>query len=67
MARECYVASINKKEVATIQLDMLDMRDEMETRPTHSKELEPIQLDEDPRHLVYVRSTLLKEIKHLLI
>ena len=29
------------------------MRDELETRPTPSKELEPGQLDDNLRHLVY--------------
>ena len=43
------------------------MRDELETRPTPSEELELVQLDEEPEHLVYVGSKLSKEIKDLLI
>ena len=67
IARECYMASMRSKEVENIQLDDLDMRDELETRPTPSEELEPVQVDEDPEHLVYVGSKLSKDIKDLLI
>ena len=61
------MVSMRKKEIKIIQLDKLDMRDELEIRPTPLEELEPIQLDDDPEHLVYVGSRLLKEIKDLLI
>ena len=43
--RECYSASMKRKAVGSIYMDELDMRDEMSTRPTPSKELEPVQLD----------------------
>ena len=46
IARECYSASMKQKAIGSIYMDELDIRDEMSTRPTPSKELEPIQLDE---------------------
>ena len=57
MAREFYMASTKKREVENIQLHELDMRDELETRPIPSEELEPIQLGEDLGHLVYIWCT----------
>ena len=48
VARECYSASMKQKTVDNIYMDELDMRDEVSTRPTPSKELEPIQLDDQP-------------------
>ena len=56
MARECYSASMKQKAVRSIYVDELDMRDEVNTRPEPSKELEPIQLDYHPKHLAYVGS-----------
>ena len=46
VARECYSASMKQKAVGSIYMDELDMRDEVSIRPTPSKELEPIQLDD---------------------
>ena len=43
------------------------MRGEMTTRPTPYEELKPVQLDEQPEHLVYIGSKLAKEVKDLLI
>ena len=43
------------------------MRDEVSIRPTPSEELEPIQLDNQPEHLVYIGSKLAKDVKDLLI
>ena len=45
VARECYLASMKQKAVDNIHMDELDMRDELDTRPTPSEELEPVQLD----------------------
>ena len=67
IARECYSASMKQKAVASIYMDELDMRDEMNTRPTPSEELEPVQHDEQPEHLIYIGSKLAKEVKDLLI
>ena len=46
VARECYSASMKQKTVDNIYMDELDMRDEVNTRPAPSEELEPIQLDD---------------------
>ena len=67
IARECYSASMKQKVVGRIYMDELDMRDEMSTRPTPSEELEPVQLDEQPEHLVYIGSKLAKDVRDLLI
>ena len=67
VARECYSASMKQKTVDNIYIDELDMRNEVSTQPAPSEELEPIQLDDQPEHLVYIRSKLAKDIKSLLI
>ena len=67
IAKECYLASMKQKVVGSIYTDELDMRDEMNTRPTPSEELEPVQLDEQLKHLVYIGSKLAKDVKDLLI
>ena len=67
VARECYSASMKQKTVDNIYLDKLDMRDEVLTRPEPSEELEPVLLDEDPKHLVYIDSKLAEDLKNLLI
>ena len=43
------------------------MRDELDTRPTPSEELEPVQLDDQPEHLAYIGSKLAEDVKDLLI
>ena len=43
------------------------MRDAISTRSTLSKELEPVQLDDQPEHLVYIGSKLAEDIKSPLI
>ena len=53
--------------VHNIYMDELDMRDEVRTRPAPSEELEPIQLDDQPEHLVYIGSKLAKDVISLLI
>ena len=67
IARVCYSASMKQKVVGNVYMDELDMRDEVSTWPTPSGELEPVQLDELPKHLVYIRSKLAKDVRDLLI
>ena len=67
VARECYSASMKQKAVRSIYMDELNMRDEVSIRPTPSEELEPIQLDDQPEHLVYIESKLAKDVRDLLI
>ena len=67
VARECYSASMKQKTVNNIYMDELDMRDEVSTRPAPSEELEPVQLEDQPEHLVYIGSKLDKDIRSLLI
>ena len=67
VARECYSASMKQKVVDSIYVDKLDMRDEVNTRPEPSEELEPIQLDDHPEHLVYIGSKLAEDLRSLLI
>ena len=43
------------------------MKDEVSIRPTPLKELEPIQLDDQPAHLVYIGSKLATDVRDLLI
>ena len=63
MARECYSASMKQKMVDNIYLDELDMRDEVNTRPEPSEELEPVPLYDDPEHLTYIGSKLAEHLK----
>ena len=67
VARECYSALMKQKAVDNIHVDELDMRDELSAQPTPSEELEPVQLDDQPEHLVYIGSKLAEDIKDLLI
>ena len=67
VARECYFASMKQKLVDSIHTDELDIRDELNTRPMPSKELEPVQLDDQPEHLAYIGSKLAEDFKDLLI
>ena len=67
MARECYLASMKQKAVDSIYVDELDMQDEVNTRPEPSEELEPVQLDDHPKHLAYIGSMLAEDLKSLLI
>ena len=67
VARECYSVSIKQKAVKSVHMDELDMRDELDTRPTPSEDLEPVQLDDQPEHLAYIGSKLVEDIKDLLI
>ena len=67
VAREYYSASMKQKAVGSIYMDELDMRDEVRIVPTPSEELEPIQLDDQLEHLVYIGSKLTKDVKDHLI
>ena len=67
VARECYSTSMKQKAVDNIYVDELDMRDEVNTRPEPSEELEHIQLDDHPENLVYVGSKLAEDLRSLLI
>ena len=67
VARECYSTSMKQKMVDNIYIDELDMQDEVSTRPAPSEELEPVQLENQPEHLVYIGSKLAKEVRSLLI
>ena len=66
VARECYSASVKQKAVDNIYLDELDMRDEVNTRPKPSEELEPVPLDDNPEHLAYIGSKLAEDLISLL-
>ena len=66
VARECYSTSVKQKAVDNINLDELDMRDEVNTRPEPSEELEPVQLDDNPEHLAYISSKLAEDLRSLL-
>ena len=66
VARECYSTSMKQKAVDNIYLDELDMRDEVNTRPEPSKELEPVPLDDNPEHLAYIGSKLSEDLRSLL-
>ena len=58
---------MKQKAVDSIHVDELNMRDELDTQPTPSEELEPVQLDDQLEHLTYIGSKLAKDIKDLLI
>ena len=58
---------MKQKAVDNIYVDELDMRNEVNTRPEPSKELEPVQLDDNPEHLTYIGSKLAKDLRSLLI
>ena len=66
MARECYTTSMKQRAVDNVNVDELDMRDEVLTRPEPSEELEPISLDDDLEHLAYISSKLAEDLKSLL-
>ena len=67
IARECYSTSMKQNMVDNIYIDELDMRDEVTTRPAPSEELEPVQLCDQPEHLVYIGSKLAEDIRSSLI
>ena len=43
------------------------MCDEVNTRPEPSEELEPVQIDDNPKHLAYIGSSLAEDLGHPLI
>ena len=65
VARECYTASMKQRAVDNVNVDELDMRDKVLTRPNPSEELEPVSLDDDPEHLSYIGSKLAEDLKSL--
>ena len=67
VTRECYSASMKQKASDSIYVDELDMRDEVNTRPEPSEELEPIQVDDHTERLAYVGSKLAEDLRSLLI
>ena len=67
VARECYSESMKQKAVENAYMDELDMRDEVNTIPEPSEELEPVQLDDNPEHLAYIGSRLVEDLRLLLI
>ena len=58
---------MKQNTVDNIYMDELNMRDEVSTRLAPSKELEPVQLGDQPKHLVYIRSKLAEGIRSPLI
>ena len=67
IAKECYSASMKQNTVDNIYMDEIDMRDEVTTRPTPLEELEPVQLGDQPEHLVYIGSKLAEDIRSPLV
>ena len=67
IAKECYSASMKQNTIDNIYMVELDMRDEVTTRPAPSEELDPVQLGDQPEHLVYIRSKLAEDIRSHLI
>ena len=58
---------MKQNTVDNIYMDELDMRDKVSTRPTPSEELDPVQLGDQPEHLVYIGSKLAEGIINPLI
>ena len=56
-----------EKAIDNVYMDELDMRDEVNTRPDPSEELDPEQLDDNPENLAYIGSRLAEDLRHLLI
>ena len=67
VARECYSTSMKQKAVDNVYMDKLNMRNEVNTRPEPSKELEHVQLDDNPEHLAYIGSRLAEHLRHFFI
>ena len=63
VARECYSASMKQKTVDNVYMEDLDMRDEVNTRPEPSEELESVLLDDNPEHLAYIGSKLAENLR----
>ena len=67
ISKECYLVSMKQKAVDNIHMDELDMRGELDTQLTPLEELEPVQLDDQSKHLTYIESKLIEDVKDLLI
>ena len=57
---------MKQRAVGNVNMNELDMRDEVPTRPEPSEELELVSLDDDPEHLAYIGSKLAEDLKSLL-
>ena len=57
---------MKQRAVDKLNVDELDMRDEVLTRPEPSEGLEPVSLDDDPEHLAYIGSKLAGDLKSFL-
>ena len=57
---------MKQKAIDNIYFDELDMRNEVNTRPDRSEELEPVLLDDNPDHLAYIGSKLVEDLRSLL-
>ena len=66
VARECYLALMKQQEAYSIHMDVLDMRDELNTRLMPLEEMEPIKLNDQPEHRAYIESKLADDVKDLL-
>ena len=58
---------MKQNTVDNIYMDELDMRDEVTARPAPSEELEPIQLGDQPEHLVFIGSKLAEDVRSSLV
>ena len=67
ITRECYLVSMKQNTIDNIYMDELDMQDEVTTRPAPLEELEPVQLGDQPEHLIYIGSKLAEDIRCPLI
>ena len=67
ISRECYLVLMKQNTIDNIYMDELNMREEVTTRPAPSEELKPVQLGDQPEHLVYIGSKLAEDIRSSLI
>ena len=67
ISSECYSALMKQDTVDNIYMDELDMREEVITRPAPLEELELVQLNDQPEHLVYIGFKLAEDIRSPLI
>ena len=58
---------MKQNTVDNIYMDELNMRDKVTTRPAPLEVLKPVQLGDQPEHLVYIGSKLAEEIRNPLI
>ena len=58
---------MKQKAIGSIYMDELNIRDEVGIRLTPSEKLEPVQLDDQPEHLIYIGPRLAKDVRDLLV